>query len=119
MTLSLLALWFWLWKKTAPGNNTDVVGAAVAGANCPVIATASAERRGDRGGSQPRVASERGSTHLLNDAQKKQWKKMLGEPLDLGDWKCLQQAVRVRHQQDSARPPLATIARAVESRVAG
>jgi SRSO17 transposase len=65
MTLSLLALWFLVVeKKTAPGNNTDVDGAAATGADCQVIATASAERREDRSGSQPRVTSERGSTHL-------------------------------------------------------
>jgi SRSO17 transposase len=65
MTLSLLALWFLqLEKSRLGGENPDADGAATAGGVQPAAAAAFAECRGDRRAGQPRVAAERGGTHL-------------------------------------------------------
>jgi SRSO17 transposase len=65
MTLSLLALWFLqLHKERLGGKNPGVDGAAVAGGVRPPAASAAAPRGGNRGGSQPGAAAERGGAHL-------------------------------------------------------
>src|SRR5262249_30672375 len=65
MTLSLLALWFLqLHKERLGGKNPGADGAGVAGGLRPSAATEAAPCGGNRGGSQPRAAAERGGAHL-------------------------------------------------------
>jgi SRSO17 transposase len=65
MTLSLLALWFLhLERNRFGGENAGDDGAAGAGGVRPPAAAEPAERRPDRGGSEPGTAAKRGGAHL-------------------------------------------------------
>ena len=65
MTLSLLALWFLqLERNRLGGENPGVDGAPDAGSFRAFAFAEAAERRADRGGSQPRAAPQRRGAHL-------------------------------------------------------
>ncbi len=65
MTLSLLSLWFLqLERNRFGGENPGDDGAADAGSFRPLAVAEAAERRADRGGSQPGVATKRRVAHL-------------------------------------------------------